>query len=135
MGTGTKAAARAGLTYFALVFGIAFVFGVVRTLLLTPRIGELPAVLIEVPLVLGVSWWACGLVVRHFAVPARLPFRLLTGALAFALLMIAEFGVSVAVLGRSPGDYWAGFATPAAQLGLAAQILFALFPLWVGRRV
>lgn len=131
---GVFTAAKAGTAYFGLVFVIAFMFGIIRTVLLVPRLGEVAAVVVEAPLVLAVSWWVCGLVIRRLAVPARWQLRLVMGGLAFALLMIAELAVSMLLFGRSAAAHWSGFAAPAAQLGLAAQLLFALFPLWAGHR-
>jgi hypothetical protein len=56
--------------------------------------------------------------------------RLTMGAWAFLLLMLAEMALAVWVFGRSGAAYWAGFGAPAAQLGLAGQIGFALMPLF-----
>jgi hypothetical protein len=48
--------AQAGVVYFAVVFVVAFAIGVVRTLLLAPRIGDVRAVLLEAPIIIGRSW-------------------------------------------------------------------------------
>ena len=40
-------ALTAGLAYFVLVFALAFAMGVLRVLVLVPRLGEVAAVLIE----------------------------------------------------------------------------------------
>ena len=50
---------KAGTAYFLVVFTFAFAMGVLRVLVLVPRMGEVAAVLIEVPLVVAVSWWVC----------------------------------------------------------------------------
>jgi hypothetical protein len=130
------AVAGAGLRYFAIVFAAGFVLGTVRTLLVVPRWGELPAVLAELPLMLAISWWASGAVLRR--VPLTPPAALAAGALAFALLLVAEAAISVALAGRSLGEHLALYALPAHQAGLAAQAAFALMP-WLrasrGRRV
>ena len=53
---------------------------------------------------------------------------------AFLLLMSAEGGLGV-VLGRSLGDQLAGYGSAAGVIGLAAQVVFATFPvLQVWRR-
>ena len=42
----------AAIAYFAATFALGFVLGAVRTLALEPRIGALPAVSIELPIIL-----------------------------------------------------------------------------------
>jgi hypothetical protein len=58
-------------------------------------------VLIEAPLMLGISWFACGWLIGRFSVPPLPGSRLLMGTIAFVLLMIAELSVSVIGFGRS----------------------------------
>lgn len=123
------AAIRAGLFYFLGVFAIGFALGTVRTLWLVPRFGALAAVAMEVPLMLLASWWACGAVLRRIRVPPARLLRLTMGGTAFLLLMLAELALAVWGFGQSAASYWAGFAAPAARLGLAGQIAFALMPL------
>jgi hypothetical protein len=49
------------------------------------------------------------------------------GLIAFLVLMWAEVGLG-AVLGRSLGDQVAAQQSPSGALGLAAQVIFAPFP-------
>ena len=121
-------AIQAGVTYFLTVFAIGFALGTIRVLLVIPRIGETNAVLLELPLMLALSWLVCGWLVRHFVVTQAIPQRLAMGAIAFALLLLAELAVSVLGLGRTPAEHLASYQALGAQLGLAAQILFALMP-------
>ncbi len=129
MSTERTHSAAAGATYFAIVFAAGFVLGTVRVLLLAPRVGEPVAVLLELPLMLAVSWMACGWVLRRFQVPPRTPPRLAMGAIAFALLMLAEVILSVAVFGSSMSDYLQDLTTMHGLVGLGGQLLFALIPL------
>ena len=122
-------ATGAGAAYFAVVFLFAFVLGVVRTLLVAPRLGELTAVLLETPLVLAVSWLVCRRVVRWVSVAPRIPDRALMGAVAFALLMSVEFALSVLVFRRQPATWAASLLTAPGAIGLAAQAGFALVPI------
>lgn len=124
---------KAAAAYVALVFTLAFMLGVFRAAVLVPRLGELLAVAMELPVLLTAAWFICRRVVRHFGVPAEAGPRLTMGAAAFALLMVVEFGLSVATFGRTPGDFVAGLATPAGTLGLAGQAVFGLWPWWQGR--
>ncbi len=121
-----KRALSAGMAYFAIVFAAGFVLGAVRNLLVVPRLGETGAVAIELPIMLAVSWWAC----RN--VTARVPLgsieeRLLMGASAFAFLMMAELGLTLA-LGGSLRTFLGHLTAPAGALGFAGQVGFALIP-------
>lgn len=123
-----RAAARAGAVYFAVVFSIAFVLGVIRTLVLTPRLGAMMATAIEVPIVLIVSWFACRACLRRFPVPPAATDRAWMGLVAFALLICAELLLSILLTDRSVAEFFAAFSQPAQKLGLAGQIAFALMP-------
>ncbi len=122
-------AVRAGVAYFAIVFAVGFALGTLRVLTLAPYLGEAGAVLVELPVMLAVSWLACGLVLDRWRVPAGWRHRLAVGGVAFALLMAAELGVSVLAFGRSVGEHFATYRSWGAALGLAAQVAFAAMPL------
>lgn len=124
---------KAAAAYFALVFTLAFMLGAFRVTVLVPRVGELVAVMLEVPVMLTAAWFVCRRVVRHFAVPSAAGPRLAMGGAAFALLMVVEFALAVTAFGRSPGTFFASLATPAGALGLAGQAVFGLWPWWQGR--
>ena len=122
-----SAAARLGLIYFAAVFAAGFVLGTVRTLVLIPRLGELGAVMVELPLILAVAWFVCGRLVRHRGLAATEAAAM--GSIAFALLMVAEAGLSRWLGGRSLAEHLALYAEPAHLIGLMAQLAFAAFPM------
>jgi hypothetical protein len=113
-------------TYFALVFAAAFAFGALRVTLIAPQIGPLAAVALEVPLILGLSWIVAGRVLRRW--PLTTSAALAMGALAFALLVLAEFALAYALSGQPPAAYAATFLSGPGTLGLAGQIGFALIP-------
>ena len=119
----------AGAAYFAIVFAAGFVLGAIRTLVLVPRFGSFTAVLLELPVMLVISWIACGKVLARFDIPGRTAPRLSVGASAFTLLMLAEVVLSLVAFDRAPSDYLAELGTPHGLLGLAGQVLFALMPL------
>jgi hypothetical protein len=123
------AAVRAGVAYFAVVFAVGFALGTVRVLALAPRLGEAGAVLVELPVMLAVSWLACGLVLDRWRVPAGWRPRLAMGGVALGLLILAELGVSVLGFGRSVGEHFATYRSWGPALGLAAQLAFAAMPL------
>ena len=122
-------AIRAGALYFAIVFAAGFVLGALRVTVLMPLICELPAVALELPIILFISWIVCRRLVARFSVPAMALHRAAMGALAFGLLMLAELGLSVLVFDRSGAEYLAHLQTAPGLLGLAGQIVFASMPL------
>lgn len=125
---------RAGLAYFLIVFALGFALGTLRVSFGIPLLGEIGAVLIEIPVLLTAAWFVCRWLIAKFAVPKTMTARLAMGGIAFAVLMIAELAFSVLLFGRTATEYAAGFAHPAAWLGLAAQIMFAAFPVCQLRR-
>lgn len=122
-------ALTAGAAYFSVAFAAGFVLGTIRIFLLMPVVEPLVAVLIELPFMLAISWFACSWIVRRFAVPAETGVRVAVGATAFILLMIAEYVLAFALAGIPIPAYLAQYATPVGLLGLAGQIAFAAFPL------
>lgn len=119
----------AAIAYAGAVFAAGFVLGALRVAMLAPRVGELNAVLIETPAMLAISWLVCGPVMRRFAVPAHSTARLGVGALALAALLALEALTAVA-FGASIEAFVASYRTAPAQVGLAAQVVFALMP-WI----
>lgn len=120
---------RAAIAYWAVVFALGFVLGTIRVLWLAPVVGLIPATLMELPVMLGASWWASGWLVRRFAI-TRGRAALAMGGLAFALLMAAECTLAVTLIGQSPAQWLGDLRQPHALLGLAGQVVFALMP-WV----
>jgi hypothetical protein len=120
---------RAAIAYWAVVFALGFVLGTIRVLWVIPLVGLMPATVIELPMILGASWFVAGWLVRRFAI-ARSGEALAVGGLAFAILMAAECLLAAALSGETPAQWLAGFRQPHALLGLAGQMLFALMPWW-----
>lgn len=117
--------------YAGLAFAAGFALGVVRAFVVTPAVGRLPAVLLEIPLMLSLCWVLCGWVMRRFTVPAA--SRMAVGAVAFALLMALEWAMALA-FGRTAAEIAASYATPEGAAGLVAQLVFATFP-WLRARI
>lgn len=124
---------KAAATYWAIVFSVGFALGTVRVLWVIPRIGLVPATLLELPLILAGSWFAAGWLVRRFGI-TRAGEALTVGALAFAILMAAECALAGVLSGQSPAQWFASLGQPNALLGLAGQVVFALLPWWRVRR-
>jgi len=119
---------KAGFAYFLGVFLVAFGLGAIRTLIVAPRAGATLAVLLETPIILVVSWWMSRWCTRRFDVRAVTADRALMGAIAFGILMLAEFALAVVLFHRSPTEYAATFASIAGAIGLLAQLVFAAIP-------
>ncbi len=117
---------KAAFAYVLPVFAVAFVLGALRVTLVTPQTGALAAVALEVPLVLALSWAVAGHVLRRWPHPA-LTARLVLGALALVLLMLAEWATARA-FGQGTAAFLQAMATPPGALGLAGQIAFGLVP-------
>lgn len=119
---------RPAFTYFATVFAIGFVLGVLRTLFVQAGASRLLGVALELPLMLGASWMLCAWTMRRHAVPAVTGLRLQIGAIAFAWLMAAELLLSTLLAGRTLAEHVALYQEPSHLLGLAGQIAFGLMP-------
>jgi hypothetical protein len=87
------------IVYFAAVFGAGFMFGVIRTLFITPAVGESTAELIEAPFMLvvivAIAWV---LARRHRGPRAELAIG---GAVAALLVLAADLAVGVGLRGLS----------------------------------
>ncbi|TGK08982.1 hypothetical protein EHO60_13220 [Leptospira fletcheri] len=114
--------------YFLGIFTLGFLLGTVRTLVLAPKIGATIAVLIELPVILSMSWLFCGYLIRRFAIFRAWQVLLFSGAFSLVLLFITEFSLSVFAFGQTPESYFAGFRTVHGRIGLLGQITFALIP-------
>jgi hypothetical protein len=123
-------AAKAGLSYFLLVFAAGFILGTIRVLLLVPAVGEWAATLIELPVILAIAWFVCGLAIRRYAVSPQVSARFAMGAIALVLLLAAEILLAILLFGEGPILYATRRMEPAGLSGLAGQLCFALFPLW-----
>jgi hypothetical protein len=119
--------------YFALTFAGGFACGTIRLLILTPRFGEVVAVLIEFPFMLFVSFLVARWVLGRFAPNAGSGRRLSIGLLAFAFLTGAELLMSW-LRGISPREYAASLFKTAGAIGFTAQVLFAFLPVFIGPR-
>jgi voltage-gated potassium channel Kch len=122
-------ASVAGLAYFGIIFPIAFALGTLRVLVLIPRLGELVALFVELPILLIISWVVCRRLIERIDVPPTLSERFVMGATAFAVLMLAEICGATFGFGRSLSEHFEQYWSLSGMLGLAGQIVFALIPI------
>ncbi|MDI1342096.1 hypothetical protein [Polaromonas sp.] len=120
-----------GALYLVAVFAAGFVLGVLRTLVVVPLLGALWAVLLELPVILAIAWLVCSRVLRRW--PLSPSAALGMGLVAFSLLMLVEAGLSNLLAGRSLTEHLALYTELPHQVGLAGQLVFAVFP-WIQAR-
>ena len=124
---------KAGITYFALVFGAGFVLGSIRVPFLVPRLGERAAELIEMPFMFVVVLVSARFITNRFSLPANVLARLGAGFLALGLLVAAEVLLAVALQDRTLGEYVAGRDPVSGMVYLAMLALFAVMPFVLAR--
>jgi hypothetical protein len=129
-----KLAVRAGLFYFILVFAAAFVLGAVRVRLINPNFGEAVGLAIELPVILIWAWVACRWLVRRMRVSTATAPRLVMGAVALLLVLVAETLVGVLGMDQTLHQHFAAYGDVPTLLGLAAQICFAAMP-WLRAKI
>jgi hypothetical protein len=124
---------KAGITYFALVFGAGFALGMIRVPFLVPRLGERVAELIEMPFMFVAIVVSARFIIRRFSLPADVLARLEAGFLALALLVAAEVLLAVALQDRTLFEYVASRDPVSGIVYLAMLALFAVMPLVLAR--
>lgn len=124
---------QAGVLYFAIVFGVGFVLGTIRTLLVVPLVGMRRAELMEAPIMILVSFLAARWIVRRMELPSVLAPRLGMGVIALLLLLAAEFGFVLWLRGISLQQYFATRDPVAGSVYYVALLVFALAPGMVER--
>jgi hypothetical protein len=125
---------KAGVLYFALVFGAGFVLGPIRILWLAPRFGMRIAELMEMPIMFVVIILAARWIVRRLAVPSAPLSRLGMGCLALALVLIAEFTLVLWLRGLTIAEYIVSRDPVSGTVYYVMLGMFAIMPLLVTRR-
>jgi hypothetical protein len=120
-----------GVVYFAIVFGVGFLLGIVRVLGLEPRVGERWAELMEAPLMLVAIILSARFVVRRFPAAHRASY-LVSGGIALFFLVVVEFSVVLGIRGLSLNDYFAQRDAVAGSVYGLMLLIFAAMPWLVG---
>lgn len=123
----------AGALYFAIVFTLAFGFGVVRTLLLEPALGQTLAVACELPFLLAAILFGAGFVLRRFPAVRGVTALLIVGIVGLALQQGAELAM-VLLRGQTLAAHLEYLSSLAGRLYLGAVAIFAVAPLILGVR-
>ncbi len=125
---------KAGIIYFALVFGVGFVLGSVRTLWVVPRFGARTAELMETPIMFMVTIVAARWVVRRLAVPPKPSNRLGMGCIGLGLMLVAEFTLVLWLRGVSINEYLASRDPVSGTVYYLMLGVLCIMPLLVARK-
>jgi hypothetical protein len=123
---------KAGILYFAIVFGAGLVLGIIRTLWVIPWVGARMAELMETPIMLAVTIVAARWIVRRLSVPPT--GRLGMGLVGLGLMLVAEFGFVLWLRGLSIRDYLATRDPVSGTVYYLMLGVFAIMPLLAARR-
>lgn len=125
---------KPSLVYFALVFGAGFVLGMIRVPFLAPRLGERYAELLEMPFMLVAIVLAARFVVRRYPAVHAASASLVVGAVALAVLLVAEWQLGLWLQGRSFAESWAQRDPVSGSVYALMLLVFALMPYFAWRR-
>ena len=125
---------KAGVLYFALVFGAGFVLGSVRTLWVVPRFGARTAELMETPIMFVVTIVAARWVVRRLAIPPKGSSRLGMGCIGVGLMLVAEFTLVLWLRGLSISEYLASRDPVSVAVYYLMLGVLCIMPLLVARK-
>jgi hypothetical protein len=127
--TAMRRSVQAGIAFYVLLFGLGFLLGTLRQILVQHGLSRDLLVLIEIPLLLAYAWWVTGWAVQRFAVPTDQATRLMMGGVMLTLLRLSEAVIGSALTG-------AGFFAQLVPIGslmgfveFAAQVICALYPI------
>ncbi len=129
-----KQVLKAGVIYFALVFGAGFALGPIRILWAVPRFGTRMAELMETPIMLVVTILAARWIVRSLALSPAVSNRLGMGFIALALMLVAEYALVLRLRSLSFSEYLATRDPVSGTVYYFMLALFAIMPLLVARR-
>ena len=122
---------KAGVLYFALVFGAGFVLGPIRILWVVPRFGTRMAELMETPIMFVVVILAARWIVRRLALPSAASSRLGMGCVALGVMLVAEFTLVLWLRGLSVSEYLASRDPVSGTVYYVMLGAFAMMPLLV----
>ena len=129
-----RRALTAATAYFLALFALGFILGTVRVMIMVPRFGVLASTIAEVPFMITAGYFICRWAIHNWHVSRASAFRWAMAIWFLVMLIAFETLLGVLLFGRSASAQWIVLATPAGLIGLSAQVIAALFPLFVGRK-
>ena len=124
---------KAGAAYGIIVFLTGFALGTLRILVIAPLLGAATALVLEVSMILVVSWFVSRWCATGFRIPREMRPRLTMAAVAFAVVVAADWGTAVFAFQEKTTQFLESYVTIAGLIGLCAQIAFACFPVFQAR--
>ena len=125
---------QASFIYFLLFYLASFALGTLREFFVIPYVGLTTALLIEVPIVAAISYFAALFVLDRAPDVKNASDRFLVGCIAFILLMIAEEAMRRILNGISILTLWADVTPLAIIAKIAGLFLFVMMPLFIERK-
>lgn len=123
----------AGTVYFLALFALGFALGTLRVMIFAPIVGAFAALLAEVPIMLVAAFFTSRWTIRRWNVLGDAAIRWAMVLWFLLLLFVFETFLGAILFGRTAADQWASLLTPAGTLGLSAQVIAALLPVFVGQ--
>ncbi|MEM9163740.1 MAG: hypothetical protein AAGC54_11820 [Cyanobacteria bacterium P01_F01_bin.4] len=119
---------KAGFLYFAIVFSVGFVFGIIRVLWAVPLFGTRVAELLETPFMFVAIILTARWVVNLLAISPRWWARLGMGVVALGCLLAAEFEIVLRLRHLPLAEYLANRDPVSGTVYYAMLYLFAIMP-------
>lgn len=119
---------KVGLIYFAIVFGVGFLLGLLRVPFVVPLVGQRTAELIEMPFMFAAIFFSARWIVRRYHLRGRPLLSLSIGMVAASILLLVEFSVVLWIRGLSLYEFLADRDPVAAIFYYIAVGIFAAMP-------
>jgi len=114
-----------GVLFGTSMFGAGFCLGLIRVLVVAPSIGELYAVLMELPLMFLICWLLSKSYLQKLDSPNS---GFIMGSVAFATLLLFEVALSLLVFDKTVDETLQDFTTIKGKIGLIGQVISSFFP-------
>ena len=121
----------AALLYFAIVFGIGFLLGPIRVLMLEPTVGSTVAVLCEAPLLLTAMILAARWLPQKLHLPMTVTALATMGIGALILQQLADLAVGLYVRELTSTQILETYKTQAGAIYALLLVVFAAMPVVV----